>query len=46
VLRFYEDLPFAQIATILDCSEATARSHVHRAVAALRARLTEEDPRD
>ncbi|HRA76415.1 MAG TPA: SigE family RNA polymerase sigma factor [Propionicimonas sp.] len=39
VLRFYEDRSFAEIATILGCPEATARSHVHRALAALRARL-------
>lgn len=43
VLRFYEDLSFAQIAVILDCAESTARSHVHRAVASLRARLTESE---
>lgn len=41
VLRFYEDLSFAEIGAILDCSEATARSHVHRALASLRDRLTE-----
>lgn len=41
VLRFYEDLPFARIAEILGCTESTARSHVHRAVAGLRARLAE-----
>jgi RNA polymerase sigma factor (sigma-70 family) len=46
VLRFYEDLSFAQIALILDCTEPTARSHVHRALAALRARLTQENPDD
>lgn len=39
VLRFYEDLSFAQIALILDCPEATARSHVHRALGRLRQRL-------
>lgn len=39
VLRFYEDRSFAEIGAILDCPEATARSHVHRALAALRARL-------
>jgi RNA polymerase sigma-70 factor (sigma-E family) len=44
VLRFYEDQSFAQIALVLDCAEATARSHVHRAVAALRTRLSQEDP--
>jgi RNA polymerase sigma-70 factor (sigma-E family) len=45
VLRFYEDLPFAEIARVLDCPESTARSHVHRALASLRVRLTasEED---
>lgn len=39
VLRFYEDLSYAEIAVILECAEATARSHVHRALAALRERL-------
>ena len=40
VLRFYEDLSFAEIARVLDCPESTARSHVHRALASLRAHLT------
>jgi RNA polymerase sigma-70 factor (sigma-E family) len=45
VLRFYEDLTYAEIAAVLGCPEATARSHVHRALAALRQRLvTEEAP--
>ncbi|MEA4945890.1 MAG: SigE family RNA polymerase sigma factor [Propionicimonas sp.] len=39
VLRFYEDRSFAEIADILGCPEATARSHVHRALASLRTRL-------
>lgn len=39
VLRFYEDRSFAEIAELLGCREATARSHVHRALAALRVRL-------
>lgn len=43
VLRFYDDLTFAKIAQILDCPESTARSHVHRAVMALRARLAESN---
>lgn len=43
VLRFYEDLSFAQIGLVLGCPEATARSHVHRALAKLRQRLTEGD---
>ncbi|MEP9383972.1 SigE family RNA polymerase sigma factor [Nocardioides sp. KR10-350] len=41
VLRFYEDLSFAQIALVLDCPEATARSHVHRALARLRQQLAQ-----
>jgi RNA polymerase sigma-70 factor (sigma-E family) len=43
VLRYYEDLPFAEIARILDCPESTARSHVHRALGSLRARLAAEE---
>ena len=39
VLRFYRDLSFAEIAAVLGCRESTARSHVHRAVLALRARM-------
>ena len=40
MLRFYDDLSFAQIALILGCRESTARSHVHRALVALRDHLT------
>lgn len=43
VLRFYEDLDYPEIAAVLDLAEATVRSHVHRALAALRAELTQED---
>lgn len=43
VLRFYEDLDFRQIGAVLGCPPATARSHVHRAVVALRIRLEEEN---
>lgn len=39
VLRFYEALSFAEIAATLDCPEATARSHVHRGLAGLRAAI-------
>jgi RNA polymerase sigma factor (sigma-70 family) len=35
-LRFSQDLSYAEIAAILGCGEATARSHVRRAVTALR----------
>lgn len=46
VLRFYEDLSFAEVATILDCAEPTARSLVHRAVATLRVQLTTTTEQD
>jgi len=42
VLRFYQDLSFAEIGKVLGCPEATARSHVHRALASLRAQLEKE----
>ena len=43
VLRYYEDLDYPEIARILDCAEATARSHVHRGLATLRSDLARED---
>jgi RNA polymerase sigma-70 factor (sigma-E family) len=39
VLRFYEDLDYAEIARILEITEVTVRSHIHRALANLRAEL-------
>lgn len=36
VLRFHQDLSYAQIADAMDCPIATARSHVHRGLARLR----------
>lgn len=42
VLHYYDDLSYAQIASTLGCREATARSHVRRALIALRARLAGE----
>ncbi|MEV6814511.1 SigE family RNA polymerase sigma factor [Micromonospora sp. NPDC051296] len=36
VLRYYEDLPEAEIATILSCSVGTVRSQTHRTLARLR----------
>jgi RNA polymerase sigma-70 factor (sigma-E family) len=36
VLRYYEDLPDAEIATIMSCRRATVRSHAARGLAALR----------
>ena len=45
VLRFYEDLDYPEIAAVLDISEATARSHVHRGLAALRVELERQEAR-
>ncbi|MGZ4438204.1 MAG: SigE family RNA polymerase sigma factor [Nocardioides sp.] len=45
VLRFYEDLSYAQIARLTGCAEPTARSRVFRGLAALRAALEEVDDR-
>jgi RNA polymerase sigma-70 factor (sigma-E family) len=42
VLRYYEDLPDADIAVILDCSPATVRSQIHRALATLRTTIGTE----
>jgi RNA polymerase sigma factor (sigma-70 family) len=39
VMRYLEQQDYPAIATILGCSEATARSHVSKAVTALRNRL-------
>jgi RNA polymerase sigma-70 factor (sigma-E family) len=46
VLRFYEDLTFAEIGDLLGCPESTARSHVHRALQRLRTVLSPEDGHD
>lgn len=46
VLRFFEDLEYAEIARILGCAEATARSHVHRALAVMRTELEREEDSD
>ncbi|WP_238174302.1 RNA polymerase sigma factor [Kribbella kalugense] len=46
VLRFYEELSYAEIAQLLHCAEATARSHVHRALAALKTTLSTEGAED
>jgi RNA polymerase sigma factor (sigma-70 family) len=39
VLRFYEDLPFDEIAVLVGCRPATARSIAHRALARLKEAL-------
>ena len=46
VLRFYEDLTYPEIAAVLGCPEATARSCIHRALAALRRTLEDEKESD
>lgn len=39
VLRYWSGASFAEIAEVLGCAEATARSHVHRALIRLRTQL-------
>ena len=41
VLRYYEDLPDADIAEVLGCAVGTVRSSISRALAALRTELVE-----
>lgn len=38
VLRYYFDLPHSEVATLLGCSEGTARTHTSRGLTALRER--------
>jgi RNA polymerase sigma-70 factor (sigma-E family) len=40
VLRYFEDLPETQVASILGCSVGTVRSQTHKAIAQLRATLS------
>lgn len=42
-LRFADDLSFAEIGQIMACSEANARSHVHRALKRLRGELASQE---
>lgn len=37
VLRFYADLPVAEVASLLHCPEGTAKSLIHRGILGLRA---------
>lgn len=43
MLRFYEDLGYAEIAALLGVSQVAVRSYIHRALVSLRAELTQED---
>jgi RNA polymerase sigma-70 factor (sigma-E family) len=43
VLRYFEDLPDAQIGVILECAESTVRSHARRGLTALRITIAEEE---
>lgn len=40
VLRYYEDLPVVDIARVMGCRPATARTRIHRALARLRKEMT------
>jgi len=44
VLRYYEDLPDAEIADVLGCAVGTVRSSISRALATLRAEMVETCP--
>lgn len=45
VLRYYQDLPCGEIATILNCNEGTVRSRLFRARRTVLQSLTREDSR-
>jgi RNA polymerase sigma-70 factor, ECF subfamily len=42
-LHVQEDLPMSEVAAVMGCAEATARVHLHRALAALRTLVQKED---
>jgi RNA polymerase sigma-70 factor (sigma-E family) len=46
VLRYYEDIADAEIASILGCPESTVRSHARRGLTALRAHLADQPEAD
>ena len=39
VLRYYEEIPIAEIAQIIGCTEGAVRTHIRRSLLALRAKL-------
>lgn len=44
-LRFYDDLSYREIAAVIGCREATARSYVHRSLAQLKRQLDKDSLR-
>lgn len=46
VLRYYEDLTYAEIAAVLACPESTVRSYIRRALAGLRQTLVNQEDSD
>jgi RNA polymerase sigma factor (sigma-70 family) len=44
VLRYCEDLPEAEVASLLGCSAGTIKTHAHRGLRALRQLLGAPDP--
>ena len=44
VLRYFEDLPEAEVARLLGCSAGSVKTHAHRGLRALRAQLGGEWP--
>jgi len=46
VLKFYEDLSYPEIAALLECPEATVRSHIRRALATLRQTIEQQERDD
>jgi RNA polymerase sigma-70 factor (ECF subfamily) len=44
-LRYYDQLPIADIALVLECSETTVKTHIQRAKKALVVRLEGENPK-
>ena len=42
-LRYFEDLPDAEVAALMGCSVSTVRSSIHHALATLRTRAAQSD---
>ncbi|SFT91661.1 RNA polymerase sigma-70 factor, sigma-E family [Actinopolyspora lacussalsi subsp. righensis] len=44
VLRYWEDLPIAEVATVMRCSEGTVKSQAARGLRSLRTEIVDRDP--